>query len=386
MKITPSLINKIKKNFGKKNLNLHEPSLDISDYKMVLKSLKEKEISTYGKYNVLFEKKISRYIGSKNIVSTINGTSALHLMFKMLGVEKNDEVLVQSLTYVSSVNSIIYNNACPHFVEINQNNLSVDLEKLENYLKKNTFQKRNTCFNKKTKKRIRFFLNVCINGLSANLFKLKIVLNKFNIKLVEDAAEALGCFYNKKHIGLFGEGGVLSFNGNKVITTGGGGALYLKSQKLHRLSFQYATNCKVEHGYETDYFDTGYNYRLPSINASLGISQLNKLEKFIKNKKKIYEIYSKIFNDYDEFEVLKPIKNLRSNYWLTNVRICKANKIKKDSLFKNFWDSKIFIRQIWKPLHMMKKFKSYPKMNLEQTEKTYNNTFSLPSSEFLINS
>ena len=123
---------------------------------------------------------------------------------------------------------------------------------------------------------------------------------------------------------------------------------------------------------------------MPSINASLGISQLSKLEKFIKNKQKIYKIYSEIFNDYDEFEILKPIKNLRSNYWLTNLRINKFNKIKRNSLIKNFWDKKIFIRQIWKPIHMMSNFKHFPKMKLEVTEKTYYTTFALPSSEFLI--
>ena len=385
MNTIPSLVNKIKKRFNANILNLHEPSLDKTDYKIVHQSLLEKEISTYGRYNYLFEKKISRYIGSNNVVSIINGTSALHLMMKILGIGKNDEVLVQSLTYISSINSIIYNNAIPHFIEIDKNNLNVDIDKLDNYLNRITYQKNNLCYNKKTKKKIRYFLSVCINGLSANLIELQKILKKYNIKLIEDAAEGLGCFYNKKHLGLFGEGGVFSFNGNKIISTGGGGALYLKSKNLFKLSTKYAMNCKIKKGFETEYFDTGYNYRMPSINASLGISQLSKIEKFIKNKQKIYKIYNEIFNEFDEFEILKPIKNLRSNYWLTNLRINKFNKIKRNSLIKNFWDKKIFIRQIWKPIHMMNNFKHFPKMKLEVTEKTYYSTFSLPSSEFLIN-
>ena len=157
MNIIPSLVNKIKKRFNANILNLHEPSLDKTDYKIVNKSLLEKEISTYGRYNHLFEKKISKYIGSKNVVSIINGTSALHLMMKMLGIGKNDEVLVQSLTYISSINSIIYNNAIPHFIEIDKNNLNVDVEKLDNYLKKITYQKNNLCYNKKTKKKNKIF-------------------------------------------------------------------------------------------------------------------------------------------------------------------------------------------------------------------------------------
>ena len=130
-------------------------------------------------------------------------------------------------------------------MEIDKNNLNVDIDKLDNYLNRITYQKNNLCYNKKTKKKIRYFLSVCINGLSANLIELQKILKKYNIKLIEDAAEGLGCFYNKKHLGLFGEGGVFSFNGNKIISTGGGGALYLKSKNLFKLSTKYAMNCKI---------------------------------------------------------------------------------------------------------------------------------------------
>lgn len=363
---------------------LHEPSINNTDYKIILNSLREKQISTYGIYNKIFEKKISKYVKNKNVVSLINGTSALHLMLKILGVDKNEEVLVQSLTYVSSINCIIYNNADPHFVEIDKSNLGVDIEKLDAYLAKNTHQKKGYCFNKKTNKKIRFLLNIYINGLSSDVIKLKKTLKKYNIHLIEDAAEALGCFFKGKHLGLFGEGGIFSFNGNKIISTGGGGALYMRSKKKFDLSFKFATNCKINKSFDVEYFDVGYNYRLPSLNASLGISQLKKLELFIKKKKKIFELYKKIFENFEEFEMLEPIKNLRSNYWLSNVRIKNFKLIENNRFIKSLHNSNIFARKIWKPIHLMKRYRKYQSMSLTETEKAYKEIFSLPSSEFLI--
>ena len=257
MKVLNSNVTSKKKNFNERKMALHEPSINTADYRTILNSLKEKQISTYGVYNKIFEKKISKYVRNKNIVSLINGTSALHLMLKILGVDKNEEVLVQSLTYVSSVNCIIYNNANPHFVEIDKSNLGVNIEKLDAYLAKNTHQKKGYCINKKTKKKIRFLLNVYINGLSSDVIKLKQTLKKYNINLIEDAAEALGCFFKGQHLGLFGEAGIFSFNGNKIISTGGGGALFMRSKKKFDLSFKFATNCKINKSFDVEYFDVG---------------------------------------------------------------------------------------------------------------------------------
>ena len=383
MKILPEIINKIKKKFNSPILNLHEPSIKDLDFKMVKKSMRENEISSYGKYNKIFEYKLSNYLGCRDILSTINGTSALHLLMKTLNVDNNEEVLVQSLTYVSTINSILYCNSIPHFIDVD-NNLNVNIDKLENYLIKNTFQKKNICYNKITKKKIRFLIVVHINGLCSDIIKLKKILKKFKINLIEDAAEALGCFFNGKHLGLFGDGGILSFNGNKIITTGGGGALYFRSKKLYLKSFKLATNCKFHKNNEIEYFDIGYNYRLPSINAALGISQLKRIEKTIKKKKAIFDTYNEILKKYNDIEVLKPIEHLRSNYWLTNVRIKNLSKTNKKKFLKIFWENKIFLRPVWKPIHLMKKFNEFPKMNLDGSEIAYQETFSLPSSEFLL--
>ena len=280
-------ISTIKKKFGDKKIYLHEPSIHMDDIKSVVKALSDNEVSTYGKYTEIFEKKISNVVKNKNIISTINGTSALHLALKMMNVNENTEVLVPSLTYVSTVNAIIYNQADPHFIDINPENLSADIIKLDNYLGKITLKRNNKIFNKKTKKEIKFLLLVHLNGLCCNMDLLVKVLKKYNIKLIEDAAEAFGSFYKNKHLGTFGEVGIFSFNGNKVLTTGGGGAIVFKNKKLFKKGLNYATNCKTLRKGEIDYDDVGYNYRMPSINASLGISQINKLNKFKEKKKKI---------------------------------------------------------------------------------------------------
>ena len=178
----------IRKKFRGKELHVHEPSIFVDDIKSVLKSLNDKQVSTYGKYTKIFENKVSRVIKKKNVISTINGTSALHLALKVLNVKKGTEVLVPSLTFISTVNAIIYNNADPHFIEVNPNDLSVDIFKLDNYLKKISFKKKNKTFNKKTKKEIKYLLLVHLNGLCGDIYLLKKVLKKYHIKLIEDAA------------------------------------------------------------------------------------------------------------------------------------------------------------------------------------------------------
>ncbi len=376
-------INLIKKKFKNKEIHLHEPTVLKDDIHSVTRALKNKELSTYGKYTSVFENKISKIVKNKNIVSTINGTSALHLALKVLNVKKDTEVLVPSLTFVSSINAIIYNGAEPHFIDSDPKNLSIDIMKLDKYLNKITFKKRNITFNKKTKKKINFLLLVHLNGLSCDMDLLNKILKKHNIKLIEDAAEAFGSFYKKKHLGTFGEAGVFSFNGNKVLTTGGGGAIVFKGKQNYNMALNFATNCKKIVNNEVNYNDVGYNYRLPSLNSSLGISQINKLNIFIRKKKNICQFYKKLFLNHPFIELLLPEKNLKSNYWLNTIIIKKNKYFNKDYLIEHFKRKKIYTRSIWKPVHSMKPYKNFQSMNLDQAEKIYKQALTLPSSPFL---
>jgi perosamine synthetase len=373
----------IKNKFKNKKINLHEPTILTDDIKSVTKALQENEVSTYGKYTNIFENKIAKIVKNKNVVSIINGTSALHLALKLLNVDKNSEVLVPSLTYVSTVNAIIYNDAEPHFVEIDPKNLSVDILKLDNYLKKIIIKKNKKNINKRTNKEIKYLLLVHLNGLCCDMYLLKKILKKHNIKLIEDAAEAFGSFYKKKHLGTFGEIGIFSFNGNKILTTGGGGAIVLKSKKLYKKALSYATNCKFSIGNEVHYKDVGYNYRLPSLNASLGISQIDKINNFISKKKNIFKFYKNLFLKDSYIKLLEPQRYLDSNYWLNTI-ILKFNKtINKKELIILFKKNNINVRSIWVPLHLVKRFNNFQSMKLDQTEKIYKQSITLPSSPFL---
>ena len=373
----------IKKKFKNKKIYPHEPTILKDDIASVLAALKDKEVSTYGKYTKIFENKISKFIKNNNVISIINGTSALHLALKMLNVKKGTEVLVPSLTFVSTINAIIYNDAEPHFIETDPENLSVDILKLDNYLKKKTFKRNNKTFNKETKKEIKYLLLVHLNGLCCDMSLLKKTLDKYNIKLIEDAAEAFGSYYKNKHLGTFGEVGIFSFNGNKILTTGGGGAIVFKNKALFKKGLSYATNCKKIIANETNYEDVGYNYRMPSLNASLGISQVNKINIFKKKKKNIYKFYKSIFQKDSVIKLLQPQKNVNSNYWLNTI-IIKDNKfINKRKLTLLFKENNIHVRSIWKPLHLVNRYNKFQSMNLNQTEKIYNQAVTLPSSPFL---
>ena len=375
-----NVLKQIKKKLGINNAYLHEPYILNDDIFNVKKAIKEKQLSTYGKYTNIFEKNLKKYIGTKNLICLVNGTSALHIAIKTLGIQKHDEVFVSPLTYISTVNAIKYCNAEPHFYDVDRKNLSINLKKFSTYLKKNTKVKQNRCFNIKTGKQIKALIVTHVNGLSCELDKLIKICKKNKLLLVEDSAEALGCKFKGKHLGTFGDAGVLSFNGNKIITTGGGGAVIFKQKKHIKKAFHLSNNSKIIKKFDILHDSIGYNYRLPSINSALGITQLNKINLFIGMKKKLHIYYSDILKN-TELKLLKPSKNLRSNYWLNTIIVSNKNIKKKLILFskqKNF-----NIRPIWKPIYLFKHYKKNPKMNLDETTYIYERALSLPSSVFL---
>ena len=231
-------------NLGKKSLPLHEPDVDLNDQKELIKTLKSGYVSSVGQDILKFEKKLSNITNSKFIIPTINGTSALHIALKVIGVRSGNEVLVPSLSFVAPANAILYNNAIPHFVDSEINHFGIDTKKLETYLEKNTYIKKNLCFNKKTNKIIKALILVHVFGHPARIKETLAICRRYKIKVVEDAAEALGSKYAGKHVGTFGDVGILSFNGNKIVTTGVGGAIITNSAKLAKHSKHLTTTAK----------------------------------------------------------------------------------------------------------------------------------------------
>lgn len=362
---------------------LHEPDIRKEDWKFVKKCLDRNFVSSVGNYVSEFENKLKKFTKSKYVTAIINGTSAIHLALVVMGANENDEVILPSLNFVASANAIRYCNATPHFVEVEEETLGIDPIKLESYLKKIVIKKNKISYNKYTKKRIKFMIPLHMFGHPAKISDLKKIAIKFNLKIIEDAAESLGSKYKNKHLGTFGDIGVLSFNGNKIITTGGGGALLTNNKKLAKKIKYLSTTAKIPHKWKYEYSDIGYNYRMPGINASLGCAQMTRLNSYVKLKRKLFNKYKAGFKNISDIKIFQEPVSARSNYWLQTLIL--SNKIYnlKDIILQKTNNLGFSTRPVWKPLHKLQKFKKFPRMNLNLTENLDKRIINLPSSVYL---
>ena len=373
-----------KKKDKNKILPLHEPAFDNLEKKYLINCIKSTFVSTRGKMVTQFEKKIKNITSSKYAIATINGTCAIHLGLKLLGAKYGDEVMLPSLTFAGTTNAILNAGCTPHFLESEYETLGIDPIKLDNYLKNNTKIIKGECYNKKTKKKISSIIVVHVFGHSSKILQLSRISKKYKIPLLEDAAECIGSFYGKKHLGTYGKVGVISFNGNKTITTGGGGILLTGDKKISRLAKHLTLNSKTSHKWEYIHDQEGFNYGMPAINAALGLAQLDKLTKFISLKRKLYKKYEAKFKNLHFLKLLKEPKNSKSNYWLQTVILEKKFKHLKNLFLKETNLSGIITRPIWKPMHKLKHLKKYPKMKLEIVEDIYSRAINIPSSPNLM--
>ena len=379
------VINVIKKKINlKKNIPLHEPTFEKIDYKLISSCIKSNFVSTAGKYVSKFEEKLKKYTNSKFVIATINGTSALHVCLRVLNVNQNDEILMPSLTFVGTANAIKYCGATPNFVEICKEDFGIDHFKLENYLKKTTIIRDGICKNKFTNKTIKALICVHIFGNACKIDKIISICKVYKIKVIEDAAEAIGSYYKKKHLGTLADFGILSFNGNKTITTGGGGAILTSNKKMYKRCFKLVNVAKENHPYEYFYKEVGYNYRMPSINAALGVSQLKNINTLINKKRKLYLFYKKTFNNINGIKILSENSDNTSNYWLQTLILKGKYKKFKNQIIKNLIKNNFTCRPLWIPMHKLKHFKSCPKDNLSITNLLYRSCINLPSSPNLL--
>jgi len=368
----------------KKNAEIHEPIFFGNELKYVKKCLDTTFISTVSPFVNRLETEFCKYTGSKYSVALNSGTSALHLSLILSGVKKNEEVLVPTLNYISSANAILVANAFPHFIDVERKTLGVDVEKLRKYLTKNTTKKNNLCFNKKTKKIIRAIIPMHTFGHPTNLKELLILAKDFNLIVIEDAAEGVGSFYKNKHVGTFGEIGVLSFNGNKTITTGGGGMILTKNKKIANLARHISSNSKVIKKWQIGHDKIGYNYRMPGINAAIGCAQLENIEKIIKAKRKLFKLYKNEFNKIKGFKLFEEPKNCRSNYWLQTIILNDNMKFKRDEIIKFCNNMKRKTRPVWQLMHKIKYLTKYQRMNLSNAEDLEKKIINLPSGPQII--
>ncbi len=374
-----NIINSIKKlNLKKKSFNLHSPLINKKDKSSVLNCLSSTYISTYSSMTKKFEKNIRNYTKAKFSIATINATSAIHVSLKAVGVKKDDEVLIGDLNYIAAANTVLYLGAIPHFVDINLENLFIDTNKLEMYLKKNTYYKKNFFYNKKTGRKITAVIATYIFGKGGDILQLLRLAKKYNLKVIEDASEALGSFYRKKHLGTFGDVGVISFNGNKIISTGGGGVILTNKKDVYNKCYKLCTIGRNINHWQYDYSEIGYNYRLPGLNASLGISQLKKINLYIKKKKGIFNHYKKFFKTGD-IKLFSNNKEFSDNNWLNAISIKNSNLKLLKRLVVGANNKKIQIRPAWKLMHKIKYLSKFPKMRLINSIIAEKSILTLPS-------
>jgi len=378
--ISKYLYSKIRKLSRKSVVPLHEPIFSKDEKTFLNRCIESSYVSSAGKNIFLFEKKIKEITKSKYAVAVVNGTSALFLACKALKINKDHEVLVPSMTFIGTINAISYCDAKPHFVDVESENLGIDFKKLDNYLSKILYIKKNYSINKKTKKIIKFIIPVHLFGHPCKIKECVDLAKKYKLTIIEDAAEALGSYYKKKHVGTFGLVGIISFNGNKIITTGGGGVIITNSKKLAESIRHLSTTAKTKNKLQLSHDLIGYNYRMPNLNASLGCAQLKKLNFFLKRKRVLVKKYSQIFKNNRYFEIFYEKKFCKSNYWLQTIILRKKYSLYKNNVITDLNKKKIQVRPVWKLIHSLKPYNKMPKMNLDNSKRLYKSIINIPSS------
>lgn len=373
-------------NFKKseKFIPLHSPTFNGNEEKYLVDCVKSNFVSSVGEYVNRFERALESFTGIDNAILTVNGTSALHISLISLGVNRGDEVLLPAMTFVATANAISYIGAIPHFIDVNENTLGVDSDKLEEYLYKIVRIENDQAINVETGKIIKAIIPMHTFGHSVDMDKLHRVAKKFKLEIIEDSAESLGSKYNGKHTGKLSKLSAISFNGNKIITTGGGGAILTDSDELASKIKHFITTAKKPHKWEYEHDKVGYNYRMPAINASLGLAQLEQLAKFIKQKRELAKEYRKLFKNFEDAYIFKEPDYAKSNYWLNALILKDTNLSIRNYILKKTNLSGFMTRPVWKLISNLTIYKNSPSMNLDSSKSLENRIINIPSSPWLI--
>jgi perosamine synthetase len=359
---------------------LHEPQFNGNEWKYLKECLDSTFVSSVGKFVDRFESDLAAYMGAKHAVAVVNGTAALHMALLLAGVRKDDEVLIPTLTFVATANAVCYCGATPHFVDSEDRTLGMDPQELREYLEGISEIRNGQCFNKATGCVIRVLVPMHTFGHPIDIEGTLSVAKDFHLTLVEDAAESLGSTYQGRHAGTFGLMGTLSFNGNKTITTGGGGAIITNDPVLAKSAKHLTTTAKVSHRWDYVHDDIGYNYRLPNINAALGCAQLEQLPGFLEKKRKLFERYKSAFANVPQMHVIEEPASCKSNYWLQTLMLDGSIADQKDSILTATNEAGLMTRPAWMPMHQLVPYRECPKMELPVAESIVGRLISLPSS------
>ncbi len=363
-----------------KPVGLHEPCFQGREWEYVKECLDTGWVSTVGKFVDRFEGLLEDITGVEHAIAVVNGTAALHVSLILAGVEREDEVMLPALSFVAPANAIVYCGAVPHFIDSEEKTLGVDPVRLEAYLNEIAEVRDGHCFNKETGRLIRAVVAVHTFGHPVDLDVLREVCDRFHLILIEDAAESLGSFYKGKHTGHWGQSASVSFNGNKIVTTGGGGAVLVRDAELAKRARHITTTARRPHGWNFYHDQVGYNYRLPNINAALGCAQLEQLPEFLKWKRSLAMAYQESFANVSAVRFFEEPEFAKSNYWLNVLLLAEADADQLNALIEATRDDGILTRPAWTLLCRLPMFQNCPRMNLDQAENLELRIVNIPSS------
>lgn len=372
------IVDFIKKLFPNKDfIPLHEPQFLGNEKRNVLQTIESTFVSSVGQYVTEFEVNLADYIGSNYAVATVNGTSALHIALKLVGVQNDDEVLTQAFSFVATSNAISYLNAHPVFIDIDSTTLGLSYEALHNFLNKNVELVEGHAINKLTGRRIKACIPMHTFGFPCEIDLINELCQAYKIVVVEDAAESIGSFYKDKHTGTFGKVGIFSFNGNKTITCGGGGAIVTDDENLAKKAKHLTTQAKVAHPWEFIHDEIGYNYRMPNINAALGCAQLESLDHIISRKRSLSGRYREFF-EKSGIKYISENEHSRSNFWLNTIFL--KNKKEREEFLTYTNSNGVMTRPVWKLMTDLKMYSNCVSDDLVNSRLISDKLINLPSS------
>lgn len=359
---------------------LHEPRFVGNEKKYINECIDSTFVSSVGKYVGELEENIARYTGAKYAIATSNGTSALHISLLLANVGQSDEVITQPLTFVATCNAISYCGAQPIFIDVDKDTMGLSPSSLKYFLENNTTVKNKQCINNETNKVIKACMPMHTFGHPCRIDEIKEICDKYHVFLIEDAAESFGSIYKGKHTGTFGQMAAFSFNGNKVITSGGGGCIITNDKFLAKKAKHLTTTAKVPHKWNFNHDMVAYNYRMPNINAALAVAQLENIDDFINNKRKLASSYEMFFSSTDYIFFKEPEES-KSNYWLNTIIF--KNKQERDNFLKFSNKNNVMTRPAWTLMNKLKMFKDCQSMDLKNAKYFELRAVNIPSSSVL---
>ncbi|MGE5418058.1 MAG: LegC family aminotransferase [Acidobacteriota bacterium] len=362
---------------------LHEPLFGGHEWDYVKECIDTGWVSSAGKYVDRFERDLTDYTGAKHSIAVVNGTAALHTCLKLVGVEPGDEVLIPALTFIATANAVAYCGAVPHFADSDEYTLGLDPVKLRDYLKEIALLNKYGCYDRLTGRRIKAVIPMHTFGHPVDLDPLVELCEEYKIELVEDAAESLGSLYKGRHTGNWGRVGALSFNGNKIVTTGGGGAILTNDPELGKLAKHLTTTAKMPHAWAFNHDKLGYNYRLPNINAALGVAQLEQLPSFIQNKRRLADAYKQALEDIKGISFFTEPDFGCSNYWLNVMLLQPEYASERDDLLEYVRALGLMSRPAWTLMSKLPMYAGCPAMDLSVAQSLEARLINIPSSAFL---